>query len=619
MKEKIDELYEQYLNEKLDLIFNEDGRIVVVYYKKNQNKKKREFPETIGYEVFRLNDGRWGFKNKEGKVLAGDWSSRLGTPGMGYTNPLYEERDSEFYEGYAIVSLDYGFNFIDGEGNLISDFPFDEVWNFHDGYAKVKKNRKYNLINAKGKLISEVWYDDVGYFHDGYAKVKKDRKYNLINQEGNLISEVWYEDLKNFSNGYAAIRKNNKWYIINYEGKIISETWYDEIIFLPSGYIKVRKNNSENILDFNFKPLFKWKSTFSSKSCFIELKNFLIFNDEVKCKLIELAEYQIKKTLFGYQCNKDDDIYNIKYKPIKIFGRRYTICIDGKKIYLYDRDDNEYKSLGTINDVEYNDFLIHDNVNKKVYLIYKDKMFDITNYYENNLKNKDEINICENIPKILTKKEFWLMNIDEIEQQLQQERENNRKIKEAQRKQKQLEDLEKAKEQEKFEEEKRREIEQNALENIQQILSILQQVSSPSKTVTRINVDNIFIPVDDHLEIIPVITTMLRYVDLSCFGFDNVKVNGLDFSRSNIMFNPQFVYNKDLSNCNFEGVYIGPFMNFTGVDIRGTKFSTDTNPTTLDIFNLTFKDAIYDENTTYNGVPFTKLFNPEQNQTKGSK
>ena len=64
---------------------------------------------------------------------------------------------------------------------------------------------------------------------------------------------------------------------------------------------------------------------------------------------------------------------------------------------------------------------------------------------------------------------------------------------------------------------------------------------------------------------------------------------------------------KDLSNCNFEGVYISSFKNFKDVDIRGTKFGEDKDPTTLDRFNATFEYAIYDENTTYNGIPFTQI------------
>ena len=50
-------------------------------------------------------------------------------------------------------------------------------------------------------------------------------------------------------------------------------------------------------------------------------------------------------------------------------------------------------------------------------------------------------------------------------------------------------------------------------------------------------------------------------------------------------------------------------MNFTGIDIRGARFSKDNDPTTLDVGSATFKEAIYDETTTFDGIPFTMIFN----------
>ena len=57
-------------------------------------------------------------------------------------------------------------------------------------------------------------------------------------------------------------------------------------------------------------------------------------------------------------------------------------------------------------------------------------------------------------------------------------------------------------------------------------------------------------------------------------------------------------------------------MDFSGVDIRGARFSEDNNPKTLDIFNITFKDAIWDENTTYNGVSFVEILSPSVKNNK---
>ena len=82
-------------------------------------------------------------------------------------------------------------------------------------------------------------------------------------------------------------------------------------------------------------------------------------------------------------------------------------------------------------------------------------------------------------------------------------------------------------------------------------------------------------------------------IDLLNVDFTNVKVSGIDFRGTNIEIGgynlkPQAVYNTDLSNCDFEGIYINPLANFTGVNIKGTRFSVDNNPMTMDMFNITF-------------------------------
>ena len=98
--------------------------------------------------------------------------------------------------------------------------------------------------------------------------------------------------------------------------------------------------------------------------------------------------------------------------------------------------------------------------------------------------------------------------------------------------------------------------------------------------------------------------TILRHIDLSLVSFKNVKIAGIDFRGCNISLNPQEVYNKDLRGCNFEGMFVPPFMDFTGTDIRGARFSQDNNPLTLDGYNTTLLNATFDETTTYNGIPF---------------
>ena len=62
---------------------------------------------------------------------------------------------------------------------------------------------------------------------------------------------------------------------------------------------------------------------------------------------------------------------------------------------------------------------------------------------------------------------------------------------------------------------------------------------------------------------------------------------------------------------------ISPFDNFSGVDIRGSKFSKN-NDKSIEGMNSSFSRAIYDENTTFEGIPFTEIYG-ECQYKKGRK
>lgn len=74
---------------------------------------------------------------------------------------------------------------------------------------------------------------------------------------------------------------------------------------------------------------------------------------------------------------------------------------------------------------------------------------------------------------------------------------------------------------------------------------------------------------DGHKIINPKIKNNLKYFDLSNIDFSNTDLRGIDFTGCNIKYiDPQTVYNKDLSNTTFRGVYL-PFditTDFNGVN-----------------------------------------------------
>ena len=143
MRKKIDELYQEYLEERLKLIISS------VHVKDRNNGLVKIWEQWIGYNYIDSN----------GKKISPDLS--------------FNEVDY-FYEGYAKVCIfkkrnevwTKVWNFIDTNGKILSpNLWFDMVWKFENGYALVKKHGygfQYlnNYINTKGELISKTWISD---------------------------------------------------------------------------------------------------------------------------------------------------------------------------------------------------------------------------------------------------------------------------------------------------------------------------------------------------------------------------------------------------------------------------------------------------------------------------
>ena len=170
--------------------------------------------------------------------------------------PSYMKYDvvGNFYNGYAHVELNYKYNFIDVQGNLVSPNQwFNSVGIFTNGYAWVRLNNKYNFIDTQGKLVSpNQWFDGVGIFTNGYATVKLNNKYNFIDVQRNLVSpKLWFDYIVDyFSNGYAKVELNNKCNYIDTRGKLVSPNqWFDWIGDFHDGYATVKLNNKYNFID----------------------------------------------------------------------------------------------------------------------------------------------------------------------------------------------------------------------------------------------------------------------------------------------------------------------------------------------------------------------------------
>ena len=158
----------------------------------------------------------------------------------------------DFNEGYAKVKLNNKCNFINKNGEILSDKWFDNVGIFEDGYAKVKLNDKWNFINTDGEILSNKWFDWVYYFREeGYAKVVLNDTFNLINKNGEILSDKWFDEAYTFNEGYAGVKLNDKWNFINKNGEIVFDKWFDYVYKFNEGYARVKLNDKWNFINTN--------------------------------------------------------------------------------------------------------------------------------------------------------------------------------------------------------------------------------------------------------------------------------------------------------------------------------------------------------------------------------
>ena len=110
----------------------------------------------------------------------------------------------------------------------------------------------------------------------------------------------------------------------------------------------------------------------------------------------------------------------------------------------------------------------------------------------------------------------------------------------------------------------------------------------------RLPESEIIIEVDDHREVNPIYLEYIDFIDFSFIKSDNLKVSGIDWSRTNLVVDPQKVYKKDLSNARF-GDHNITFKWFDGCDLRGCDISHEFDSIGID-------NALVDENTVVPGV-----------------
>jgi hypothetical protein len=499
---------------------------------------------------------------------------------------------TDFDYGRAVVSYDNKYFFIDTNFNKISE-KYDSITAYGPEYAIVELGGKYSIVDNTLNSICTDWYDSITKFNDGYARVEKDGKFTYIDMNGDQLVDEWYAYAEEFNNGCALVGlvQNNKniYNLIDRKGHEIFSDW---------------SVNKPTVLD--------------SKGEFTTIKSF--GKDLVHFSKYDMGDYQVKKGLTGYKCTNSKGSFVMKREPVKMYSDNYFACRENNQIYLYDRRSNSYNFFGPAENISIKDNLLVANVgfNYKAYLLYDNEAIDISDYYTKNLRGRN-FTINQGY-EFLTKDEFFRQDEDKIRERY---RENTRKQEEKDHEKvekdriRRLADVKRRQEVEKEELEEKKEI---AKYSIAEAAAFFREYEEKTGKVERVEADDWLIDYGAYKVIHPTYVEFgLKNVDLSQMPIKDVIMKGLDFHDSNISItgdDPLHVFNKDLSGCNFEGVFIPNGTIFTGVNICGAKFSRITNGRSMGISELAFEDAIYDEYTTVDGIPLVELLKEEKHNRR---
>jgi hypothetical protein len=106
----------------------------------------------------------------------------------------YEIVGNGYHDGWILIiheSPFLGYNYINKNGELLSDTWFSKATDFKDGIALVVIKRKINFLKPNGELLSNIGFKRAWWFDaDGYSSVSFNGKQYKIDKEGNVYNHA---------------------------------------------------------------------------------------------------------------------------------------------------------------------------------------------------------------------------------------------------------------------------------------------------------------------------------------------------------------------------------------------------------------------------------------------
>lgn len=163
---------------------------------------------------------RYNIINTEGKFISKDGFERIGLTREGLTPVLIDGM-------WCVIDRDA--NFLPGEWEVCGDF--------YEGFAQVKTDKGWNYIGKDGRTIFKKWWVKTERISEGFAAVQnKAGMWNFIGHDGETISKEDFDGCSPFTNGFALVLKHEygdggrKHKVYNYlrpDGTLLAGKWFN--------------------------------------------------------------------------------------------------------------------------------------------------------------------------------------------------------------------------------------------------------------------------------------------------------------------------------------------------------------------------------------------------------
>ena len=156
-----------------------------------------------------------------------------------------------FKEGYARVSKDGLYGYIDVHKNRRISIQYPQLHEIQEGMVGVVINGKWGFLDKNEALKVQPYYVEVKPFKNGLGRVKTGQYWDFVNRDGKIVNSSLYQAIEETSTGKWLLTYNGKTGMANEQGKEMVVPRYEALRDLGNGYVQVWKNSKTGVLNYD--------------------------------------------------------------------------------------------------------------------------------------------------------------------------------------------------------------------------------------------------------------------------------------------------------------------------------------------------------------------------------